>query len=118
MKIKIKQLRRIIRESILQEYSIINGPYEPHVNKKKHAQAMRDVEYFARDIANTTGPGLALERMAYSYPDFVEDCESRALSNNMSAGEVPEEIFIQCAIDYCHDFSEKQINKFLTAMRT
>ena len=111
MRLTKRQLRKIIRESIL------NGPYEPHVNQKHHARAMKDVEYFARDIAETTGPGLALERMAYSYPDFVDDCEARCAANG-TAPDDSEEIFIQCAIDYCHDFSEKQINKFLTAMRT
>ena len=113
MRITTRQLRRIIRESILQ------GPYEPHVNEKKHAAAMKDVERFVRDIANTTGPGLALERMAQhrQYRDFVDDCEARHEANGLGRDDAPE-LFVQCAVDYCHDFSEKQINRFLTAMRT
>ena len=109
MRLKIKQLRRIIRESIL------NGPYAPEVNQRNHQRAMKDVYLFARDIAETSGPGLALERLAQyrQYRDFVDDCEAR----HSGPGEVPNEVFLDCAVDYCHDMSEKQINKFLTAMR-
>ena len=117
MRLKLNQLRRVIRRSILKEYKILDGPFEPHVNQKKHAAAMRDVELFASEIANTTGPGLALERMAMSYPDFVDDCEARAEANGLAPDDA-EDLFVQCAVDYCHDFSEKEINRFLTAMGT
>ena len=111
MRLKIKQLRRIIQESIL------NGPYEPHVNQKKHAQAMSRLRRDAMDFASTAGPQNLMDRLQYKYPDFVDDCEARAEANGLVLDD-SEDLFVQCVVDYCRDMSEKQINRFVASMHS
>ena len=110
MRLSIRQLRRVIRESILKEYSILDGPYEPHVNQKKHAQAMDRLRIDVMDFANTAGPASILQRMEYSYPDFVDMCTSMGVTDDDEQG------FVDCAVEYCHNMSEKEINKFVASM--
>ena len=117
MRLSVRQLRRVIRESILKEYSILDGPYAPHVNQKKHQQAMDRLRIDAMDFANTAGPASILQRMEYSYPDFVSMCSQQLESPNIGALD-EEEIFAECCLEYCHDMSEKQINRFVASMHS
>ena len=111
MRLTVKQLRRVIRESILKEYSILDGPYEPHVNQKHHAKAMQDLRRDALEFANTAGPASVLAgSMQYSHPEFVSMCQEMGVTDD------DEQLFADCAVEYCNDMSEKQINQFVAAM--
>ena len=109
MRLTTRQLRKIIRESIL------NGPFEPHVNQKKHAQAMERLRLDAMDFAETAGPQSLMDRLQYQYPDFVAMCTQEMEGPNVGALD-DEETFVECCVEYCHDMSEKQINRFVASM--
>ena len=116
MKLSVRQLKHIIRKSILQEHSIIDGPYEPHVNQKNHAQAMNRLRRDAMEFAGTVGPDQVLNNMERKgQREFVAMCRQELEGPNIGRLD-NEEIFVECCVEYCHGMSEKQINRFVASM--